>query len=163
MEGVKVVNLGDTEHNVDELRVHKLSSSAVVPARASPGAAGYDVCASEDTTIAPGTRHLVATGLQLELPHGCYGRIAPRSGLACKHSIDIGAGVIDADYRGEIKVLLINNGVSAFGVQVGDRVAQIVIERHCTPRVVLCHGALSATARGSGGFGSTGMGAARDA
>lgn len=85
------------------------------------------------------------------------GRIAPRSGLASKHHIDTGAGVIDADYRGEVKVLLFNHSVVGFGVGVGDRVAQLIVERIFTPDVVVVEGDLDASVRGGGGFGSTGL------
>ncbi|RCN31640.1 deoxyuridine 5'-triphosphate nucleotidohydrolase, domain protein [Ancylostoma caninum] len=97
----------------------------------------------------------VSTGLQVELPYGYYGRVAPRSGLAAKNFIDVGAGVVDSDYRGELKVLLFNFGSTDFEVKKGDRIAQLICERiaHCT--FMQCE-SLTDTTRGAGGFGSTG-------
>ena len=92
----------------------------------------------------------------MEIPAGCYGRVAPRSGLALRFGIDVGAGVVDGDYRGEVKILLFNHGDAAFPFKSGDRVAQLIIER-----VNLCSAvevpSLSSTDRGDGGFGSTGI------
>jgi len=100
----------------------------------------------------------VSTGIALEIPGDCsYGRIAPRSGLAVKHGIQVGAGVVDADYRGEVKVLLFNHGSDTFSATAGDRIAQLIIERCKMPDVtVVTDRALSATERGTSGFGSTG-------
>lgn len=98
---------------------------------------------------------MVDTDLAIAVPAGTYGRVAPRSGLASKHFIDTGAGVIDADYRGMVKVLLFNHGESDYQVKEGDRVAQLVIERIYTPEVVEVE-ELETSVRGAGGFGSTG-------
>uniref|UniRef100_A0A183BST3 Deoxyuridine 5'-triphosphate nucleotidohydrolase n=1 Tax=Globodera pallida TaxID=36090 RepID=A0A183BST3_GLOPA len=98
---------------------------------------------------------LVSTGLRVAIPSGHYGRVAPRSGLAVKHSIDVGAGVIDTDYRGELKVLLFNFGETDFQVNEGDRIAQLICER-CTRPELTEVGTLEMTARGANGFGSTG-------
>jgi len=98
---------------------------------------------------------LVDTDISMAVPDGTYGRIAPRSGLASKHMIDTGAGVIDADYRGQVKVLLFNHGEKDFEVKEGDRVAQLVLERIYTPEVVEVK-ELEESVRGAGGFGSTG-------
>ncbi len=141
-----------------------LTSAARVPQRGSPRSAGYDVYASEAVTI-PATslgedgavrvgRGLVATGLAVAIPDGLYGRVAPRSGLAVRHGIDVGAGVIDADYRDEVRILLFNFSADPFHIQPGDRVAQIVFERVAEPEIVTVD-ALDATER-AGGFGSTG-------
>ena len=138
--------------------------NAAQPTRATPGSAGHDLSSTEDCTIPPGDRRLVSTGLRVLCPDGTYGRIAPRSGLASKHCIDVGAGVIDADYRGEVKVLLINNGKDEFSVTQGMRIAQLIFEKCWVAdqlglKMIFDDGndASSKTERGSGGFGSTGI------
>jgi dUTP pyrophosphatase len=141
-----------------QLGVKLITPDAKLPTRGSPLAAGYDLYASnpEPIVIKGQTgRTLVPTGLQLSLPQGTYGRIAPRSGLAVKQGITTGAGVIDVDYTGEVKVLLFNHGDGEFTVNHGDRIAQLVVERIVTPEVVELD-YISDTQRGSGGFGSTG-------
>ena len=127
---------------------------ARVPIR-SGRAAGYDVHAVEDVTIEPGGRALLPTGLRFEVPSGHYMRVAPRSGLALKHGVHAGAGVIDEDYRGEVKVLLFNHGDANFSASAGDRIAQLIFERISTPALAAV-ARLDDTARGEGGFGSTG-------
>lgn len=140
-------------------RVFKNSKDAVIPTRAELGAAGYDLVSVEDVVIQPHTKAIVDTGLVFEMPYDCYGRIAPRSGLAAKHSIDVLAGVVDASYRGVVKVILINHADKQFTVKKGDRIAQIIFERIFTPSLseVPTLKSLSLTERGSGGFGSTGI------
>ena len=118
-------------------------------------AAGYDIRANEKLVIPEHSRKLVSTGIKVKLPVGTYGRIAPRSGLAVK-SIDVAAGVIDRDYTGEIRVLLVNNSDFAFKVNIGDRIAQLVIERIATVKFELVK-SLTGTERGEKGFGSTGI------
>ena len=109
---------------------------------------------------ARGGRCIVGTGISLEIPEHVYARIAPRSGLAVKHGIDVLAGVVDSDYRGEVRVVLINHGDEPFVVRPGDRIAQILFELIASPPPVLqVTYALGATERGAGGFGSTGMAA----
>ncbi|KAI0483236.1 Deoxyuridine 5'-triphosphate nucleotidohydrolase [Xylariaceae sp. FL0804] len=138
------------------LLVKFLSERAREPVRGSAHAAGYDLFAAADATVPARGKALVDTDLAIAVPAGTYGRIAPRSGLAAKHFIDTGAGVIDADYRGPVKVLLFNHHADAdFAVSQGDRVAQLVLERIYTPAVV-CVAELDASVRGAGGFGSTG-------
>jgi len=137
------------------LRWAKLSESAKAPTRGSAKAAGYDLYSAEEATIEPGKRKLVATDIQIEVPSGCYGRVAPRSGLAVKHGIDVGAGVVDEDYRGNVKVLLFNFGDTEFKVAPGDRIAQLVLERIIYADLEELP-SLDETARGAGGFGSTG-------
>ncbi|KAI1401024.1 dUTP diphosphatase [Hypoxylon fuscum] len=137
------------------LLIKKLSATAKLPTRGSAFAAGYDLYASQPTTIPARGKALVETGLSIAVPAQTYGRVAPRSGLASKHCIDTGAGVIDADYRGPVKVLLFNHGDADFQVQEGDRVAQLVVERIYTPDVVEVQ-ELEESVRGAGGFGSTG-------
>lgn len=137
------------------LLIKKLSPDATTPTRGSAFAAGYDLYASKATTIPARGKVLVSTDLAIATPEGTYGRVAPRSGLASKHFIDTGAGVIDADYRGEVKVLLFNHAESDFEVKKGDRIAQLVLERIYTPEVVEVE-SLEESVRGAGGFGSTG-------
>ncbi|KAH7034878.1 Deoxyuridine 5'-triphosphate nucleotidohydrolase [Microdochium trichocladiopsis] len=137
------------------LLIKKLSETAKLPTRGSAFAAGYDLYASKATTIPARGKALVDTDIAIAVPAGTYGRIAPRSGLASKHFIDTGAGVIDADYRGQVKVLLFNHADTDFAVVEGDRVAQLVIERIYTPEVVEV-AELEESIRGAGGFGSTG-------
>jgi dUTP pyrophosphatase len=128
-----------------------------LPAYATDGAAGMDVVSAEDVTIAPGARHAVATGLALAIPQGYEIQVRPRSGLALKHGITVpnAPGTIDSDYRGELKVILINLGSEPFVIVRGDRVAQLVL----APVVQAAWdevAELDATERGEGGFGSTG-------
>ena len=128
-----------------------------LPAYATEGAAGMDVVSAEDVTIPPGARHPVATGLALAIPQGYEIQVRPRSGLAFKQGITVPntPGTIDSDYRGELKVLLINHGTEDFAIARGDRVAQLVL----APVVQAAWQEveeLDATARGEGGFGSTG-------
>uniref|UniRef100_A0A2K6AS81 Deoxyuridine 5'-triphosphate nucleotidohydrolase n=1 Tax=Macaca nemestrina TaxID=9545 RepID=A0A2K6AS81_MACNE len=108
-----------------------------------------------DYTIPPMEKALVKTDIQIALPSGCYGRVAPRSGLAAKHFIDVGAGVINEDYRGNVGVVLFNFGKEKFEVKKGDRIAQLICERIFYPEIEEVQ-ALDDTERGSGGFGSTG-------
>ncbi|MHA6722444.1 dUTP diphosphatase [Sphingomonas sp. RS2018] len=128
-----------------------------LPAYATTGAAGLDVVAAEDVTLAPGARHAVATGFALAIPEGYEVQVRPRSGLALKHGVTClnTPGTIDSDYRGEVKVILANLGDAPFVIAVGDRIAQLVpapVQRAVLVEVE----ALDDTARGDGGFGSTG-------
>ena len=136
------------------LFVKKLSENATLPLRASEGAAGYDLFVAEDCTIY-GRRRLIATDIAIAIPRGYYGRIAPRSSLAWKHCIDVGAGVIDEDYRGPIGVLLCSSNENPFYITKGDRIAQLIITKIITPEIVEVND-LDDTERGSGGFGSSG-------
>jgi len=139
------------------LKVKKLTYDAIVPTRGSDGAAGYDLYSSEDAVVPnQAGRALVGTGITVVLPPGVYGRVAPRSGLAVKHCINVGAGVIDPDYTGEIKVVLFNHGLNDFEIKKGDRIAQLVLERCETPPIEEIS-IVEDTDRGSGGFGSTGQ------
>lgn len=128
-----------------------------LPAYATEGAAGMDVVSAEDVTIAPGERHPVATGLSLAIPPGYEIQVRPRSGLAFRHGITVPntPGTIDSDYRGELKVLLINHGTLPFAIARGDRVAQLVLAPVVQAGWVEVE-ELDATERGDGGFGSTG-------
>ncbi len=132
-----------------------------LPAYQSAAAAGLDLLAAipsgSTVVIEPGARELVPTGLAIELPEGCEAQVRPRSGLALKHGITVlnSPGTIDADYRGEISVVLINHGSAAFEISRGDRIAQLVIAPVTRAELVETVD-ISATARGAGGYGSTG-------
>uniref|UniRef100_A0A8C9AJ67 Deoxyuridine 5'-triphosphate nucleotidohydrolase n=2 Tax=Lemuridae TaxID=9445 RepID=A0A8C9AJ67_PROSS len=138
-----------------QLRFARLSEHATAPTRGSARAAGYDLYSAYDYTIPPMEKAVVKTDIQIALPSGCYGRVAPRSGLAAKHFIDVGAGVIDEDYRGNVGVVLFNFGKEKFEVKKGDRIAQLICERIFYPEIEEVQ-VLDDTERGSGGFGSTG-------
>ncbi|KZT35564.1 dUTP diphosphatase [Sistotremastrum suecicum HHB10207 ss-3] len=137
------------------LLIKRLSPNARLPTRGSPLSAGYDLYSAEQKTIPARGKALVDTQLSIAVPAGTYGRVAPRSGLASKHMIDTGAGVIDADYRGVVFVLLFNHGEKDFIVEEGDRIAQLILEQIRTPEVLEVQD-LDETLRGAGGFGSTG-------
>jgi dUTP pyrophosphatase len=142
------------------LRVKLLTATAKPPARADAGAAGYDLHADlidreHGLTIYPSGRAVISTGVAVAIPEGCYGRLAPRSGLAAKYGIDVLAGVVDGSYRGTLLVVLLNTGSAAVRIEQGDRIAQLVLERCETPAVDLVAD-LDATERGAGGFGSSG-------
>ncbi len=140
------------------LRVRRLHPLAVLPTRAYDGDAGFDLRALEPATLTPGERATVRTGLALELPEGHAGLVLPRSGLAARHGITLAnaPGLIDAGYRGELQVLLLNTDPEApFAIAPGDRIAQLVLVRVETPEVEETE-ELSASARGLGGFGSSG-------
>jgi dUTP pyrophosphatase len=135
-------------------KVKKCVDDAVIPTRGSENAAGYDLYSNENCVIQPATRKLVSTGISISISNDCYGRVAPRSGLSVK-GIDVGAGVIDSDYRGLIKVLLINNSDSEVSINKNDRIAQLILEKIYTPEVEVVDD-LDNTDRGENGFGSTG-------
>eukprot|EP01018_Ginkgo_biloba_P004482 Gb_07875 [translate_table: standard] len=138
------------------LRVKKLSPNAILPSRGSALAAGYDLSSACDAVVPARGKALVQMDLSIAIPEGTYARVAPRSGLAWKQSIDVGAGVIDADYRGAVGVILFNHSNQDFGIKAGDRIAQLIIEKILTPRVLEVDD-LDSTFRGVGGFGSTGV------
>ena len=128
-----------------------------LPAYATAGAAGMDIVAAEDLILAPGARHAVATGFAIAIPDGYEVQVRPRSGLALKHGVTClnTPGTIDSDYRGEVKVILANLGSEPFPIARGERIAQLVaapVQRAVFDEVA----ALDDTARGAGGFGSTG-------
>jgi len=137
------------------LKVKRLTQNATLPKRSTPFAAGYDLASASNCKIPARGKFLVLTDLSIQIPDGCYGRIAPRSSLAWKHFIDVGAGVIDTDYRGNIGVILFNHSDEIFEVRKGDRIAQLILERIYTPEVQEVDN-LDITNRGDGGFGSTG-------
>jgi dUTP pyrophosphatase len=138
------------------LCVKRLTPDAIVPTRGSAHAVGYDLYSTDEVVVPPTHRALIGTGIATILPVGVYGRVAPRSGLAVKCGIQVGAGVIDPDYTGEVKVVLFNHGDKDFEVKKGDRVAQLILERCETPEVEEV-GTVESTERGSKGFGSTGV------
>ena len=141
------------------VRIKRLAHGADLdlPGYATAGAAGMDVVSAEDLTLAAGARHAVATGLSVAIPLGYEIQVRPRSGLALRHGISVpnSPGTIDSDYRGELKVILINHGSEAFEIRRGDRIAQLVLAP-VTQASWLEVEELDETARGEGGFGSTG-------
>ena len=139
----------------EEMKVKLLSATATVPLKGSDEAAGFDLATAESFYLGAGERMLVSTGLALELPKGTYGRLASRSGLASNYGIEVGAGVIDTDFRGEIRILLFNRGDRGMRFNMGDKVAQLVVERIADVKVKVTE-SLSLTQRGTSGFGSTG-------
>ncbi|MSR44434.1 MAG: dUTP diphosphatase [Phycisphaerales bacterium] len=145
--------------NEIEVKFHRLSALATLPAYQSALAAGMDLHAaiSDPVVIAVGAIAMIPCGFALEIPAGFEGQVRPRSGLASKFGVSIpnSPGTVDADYRGEMKVALINHGLVAFAVEPSMRVAQLVIAPVIRARIVEC-ASLTETARGSGGFGSTG-------
>ena len=156
-----------------EIKYSKLHPHAKEPFRANTSDAGYDLFSTDYVTLEPFQRKLISTGINIEIPEGFYGRVAPRSGLACKKGIDVMAGVIDSGYRGEVKVLLINLNFEGYNlkpnafetmfgsankteIKPGDRIAQLIIEK--------CHSVewkpmktLEESQRGEQGFGSSGQ------
>ena len=126
-----------------------------VPSRGSEFAVGLDLQAGEAAVIDPRKRQLIKTGFAVQLPDGHYGRIAPRSGLAYKHGIDVLAGVIDIDYRGDVGVIILNTSDQPFTINVGDKIAQLIVEACSYPDVKEVED-LPETMRGQGGYGSTG-------
>ena len=141
-----------------ELRFLRLEPGAEIPKRATDGDAGLDLTALTPHVIAPGERASVGTGLAVEIPAGMAGLVLPRSGLAIKHGIGLAnaPGLIDAGYRGEIRVLLLNAGHEPFEVEVGMRIAQLLVVAFAALEPVEAAG-LSSSERGAGGFGSSGV------
>ena len=140
---------------VDTLRFERLEPGAVLPTRGSPLSAGLDVYCIEEVRVEARGRARARTGLAVAIPKGFYGRLAPRSGLAAGKGLDVLAGVLDADYRGEIICLLYNTSDEAVVLPQMSKMCQLIIERIITPSPVWAE-RLEATGRGAGGFGSTG-------
>ena len=142
---------------LDHLAVQLLHPAARPPERTRPGDAGFDLRAVEDFTLTPGERALVPTGVAIALPPGHAGLVTPRSGLAIKHGISVvnGPGLVDPNYRGELKVVLVNLGAETFRGQAGDRIAQLLIVPFAAPPVQVVD-ELDDTERGTAGFGSSG-------
>jgi dUTP pyrophosphatase len=148
--------------NHSEIRIMRLAENQdlPLPSRATPHAAGYDVRSSEqDFVLSPGEVRAVGTGLVLEIPEGVECQVRPRSGLALKHGITLpnSPGTVDPDYRGELRVILLNHGPDPVPIARGDRIAQLVFARFESPRIVEAT-EVSESERGERGFGSTGMG-----
>ena len=137
------------------LSFKRLSADALLPTRATPTSAGLDLYSIEAVTLGPGERCLVPTGLAVAIPEGWYGRIAPRSGLATKKGIDVLAGVIDADYRGELRCLLFNTSEETVELPAQSKICQLIIEKIIAPEPQWAED-LSNTSRGERGFGSSG-------
>ena len=140
---------------VTTLKVKRCQEHAVLPKKGRPGDAGMDLSSAEDVVIPAGSWKLVSTGIGITGPLGTYGRIAPRSGVSTK-GISINAGVCDRNYTGVVKCLMVNHGSSAFVVNVGDRICQLILEKIVDDCVVEEVGELEDTDRGESGFGSSG-------
>lgn len=146
---------------MDKLLVSRTSEYAQLPKRATKGSAGYDICSAQNVIVEPKDKALISTALKMKIPEGYYGRIAPRSGLAVKKFIDTGAGVIDSDYRGIVHILLFNFSDKDFRVNIGDRIAQLIIEKIALPEVEeIKEEELDESVRGEKGFGSSGVNSA---
>jgi len=143
------------EPEITLLNFKKLDPRATLPTRGSRAAAGLDLYSIEAVSLDPGQRAIVRTGLAVAIPAGFYGRLAPRSGLATTKGLDVLAGVIDADYRGEIGCLLHNAGGERIELAGTSKICQLIIERIITPQATWAD-ELDDTERGEGGFGSTG-------
>ena len=142
------------------IRFKKIFEDAIVPTRATPMSVGYDLYSYQKSLLGPGEWYPVPTGIALELPPKCVGMICPRSGLAMRFGVTVlnAPGIIDPDYRGEVKVILTNLGDETFFFKKGDRIAQLVICQFETPEISVLNPdeEMNTTPRGSGGFGSTG-------
>jgi dUTP pyrophosphatase len=148
----------------DKFAIARVDERACLPFRANPFDAGLDICSCENIIVPARGKAIVDTGLAIQFPHDCYARIAPRSGLAAKNNIDVGAGVIDYGYKNCIKVILFNHGDKDFEVSIGDRIAQIIFERIYTPSIIeevqyeeILNYKFRDSTRGLAGFGSTGV------
>ena len=140
-----------------QVQIKKVHPDAIIPKYQTAGAAGVDLCSIEDVSIGEGDKALVATGLSMAIPQGWEGQVRPRSGLAAKSALTVlnTPGTIDSDYRGEVKVILINHGHGVFHVRKGDRIAQMVFTPVAQADFAEVED-LEFTDRGAGGFGSTG-------
>jgi len=141
--------------SMDVLYFKRLDQRATLPTRGSSSSAGLDIYSIDDLTIEPGQRTVARTGLSVAIAEGFYGRVAPRSGLAVNHGLDVLAGVVDADYRGELLCALHNTGDRTISLPAASKICQLIIEKIATPEAAWSD-ELSETARGAGGFGSTG-------
>ena len=152
----KAIPLLISTYRMTTLRVKLLSENATVPSRGSEQAAGWDLYAAEPVVVPGRGKAIIPTDIAVAIATNHYGRIAPRSGMSWKNHTDIGAGVIDSDYRGPVGVVMFNHADSDLQIEKGDRVAQLVIEQISTQPLVIVDGDLDDTERGEGGFGSTG-------
>ena len=137
------------------VNIHLITETAIMPTQSSPGAAGWDLYADETLKLMPHQRAMVATGFAITLPTDTVGLIWPRSGLALKQGIDVLAGVVDCDYRGEVRVVLQNHGSEPVAIAEGDRIAQLLVQP-IVPVRMQATDALGETHRGGRGFGSSG-------
>jgi len=144
-------------NQLQHIYVQLLDSNAKIPTKGSALAAGYDLYAPEDSVIPARNRIIVKTNIAVKVPPGTYGRIAPRSGLSAKYSIDVGGGVIDQDYTGNVGVILCNHSNFNFPIKAGDRIAQLIIEKIVMDTQFVEVSTLEKTDRNNGGFGSTGV------
>lgn len=141
------------------MKIKLLTPTATAPTYATDGSAGLDLYADEDCildSVYDGGRKVISTGISVEIDADKTGLVWPRSGMASKFGIDTGAGVIDSDYRGELKVLLFNHGDDTYRIKRGDRIAQLLIVPSYRPKIEIVD-SLDETERGAGGFGSTGV------
>ena len=138
------------------IKIKNLTGFGVTPTRGSEQSAGLDLYSVDHGEIHPGGRQLIKTGIAMSIPDGFFGSIRPRSGLALNCGIDTMAGVIDSDYTGEIGVILINHSDYLFSCDSGDKIAQLVIQRHHSDFEIEIVDSLEVSDRGNGGFGSTG-------
>ena len=152
----KVSSETDELSSTSIVKFVKLSEHAYTPTKGSTLSAGHDLYSAYEYFIAPGDRCLIPSDISIELPAGCYGRIAPRSGLAMRHCLHTLGGVIDGDFRGNIQIILINLGTRVYHVKKGDRIAQLICEKIHYPRFVEVRD-LSYSQRNRSGFGSTGF------
>ena len=144
------------DDNFGHLYVKKVQNTAAIPRRRTKDAVGYDIASAEETVVPAKGKTVVKMGISIAVPNGCYGRLAPISGLAVKKYINVGAGVIDADYRGEVGVVLFNHSEEDFQIKQGDRISRLILEKIETPPVKETAD-LPSTVRGKEGFGSTGI------
>lgn len=138
-----------------DFKIKLLTHHATVPTKATSHSAGYDLYSAKDYVVNPRDKVLIDTDIAISLPVGTYGRIAPRSSLSSKYFTDIGAGVIDNDYRGPIKVLLFNHSKDQLHIKIGDKIAQLIIEKYYNIEYTLVD-ELNETERNKNGFGSSG-------
>ena len=138
------------------VKVKRLCNNARLPVRGTTGAVGYDLAVAQTAVVLAHGKVLVKIGLSISMPTGCYGRIAPRSGLALKKFIHVGAGVVDEDYRRELGVVLFNFGDEDFKINMGDKISQLIFENKKTPAIIEAD-SLEETGRGNKGFGSIGI------
>ena len=157
-DGRRVKRFVKIGNGMISVKVKRLKENAVMPCYACEGDAGMDVCSCESCVLESGERRLILTGLAFEIPFGMELQIRPRSGLALKKGISIvnSPGTLDSGYRGELGIVLINHGDEDFEVKVGDRIAQVVLNKFEVAEIVEV-GVLEDSERGRGGFGSTGM------
>lgn len=139
------------------IKIKKVHELAALPSYANPGDAGADICSVEELILAPGEYKLVSTGISIAIPSNCVALVHPRSGLAAKHGVTVlnAPGTIDSGFRGEVKVILINHGTKAFKIRPGDRIAQLVFQEFVHAELAEVD-SLENSARGAGGFGSSG-------